>query len=578
MRMSQERNESDLKMGTGSGTARQAVCRRNRGLAVFTLWMSGLCAPAARSDIFVSNGAGNPYDFGQVVSYSQYTGASKLDMTAGLSSAEGVALGPDGNLYVADGQSKSVLRYNPSTGALIGTFVSPIRGVAFFFGITFGPDGNLSVADNNGSILRFDGSSGAQTGTFSCSPPEGGACYPVALTFGPDGNLYVSDSGGSHSIVKLNGSTLAFMSVFVPSMGTASAPVFPWGLHFGPNGNLYVIYSEPVPNTQEYLNQVLEFNGSSGAQISFSTPSTTAIDFGFGQDLEIYVATGSGFIRYSSLTGSVLGAMGSPISPAPSGFIAIGGPGVINVPPYLLYAPVDLTATQTIRLTVIDGPVRVPPGVPVEAQLGFQNSAGAMVGPSQVVNLNPGQTAFLDLNGSSLISSGRIQLQPVVTALPGTPLGSLSGSVEIYTTSSGDGTVFYPGIPVPPASNITGQPSFVPQGVVRGQSMQINAAAPPDSPCVALLSFTEANGNPVGPSQEVNLAPGTMTSLIFNANTYTKSGREEFVPQFAPNNQAGGLGAAPACLGSVEVYSQKTGNIATYETLLPAIGTPAVVP
>jgi hypothetical protein len=239
-----------------------------------------------------------------------------------------------------------------------------------------------------------------------------------------------------------------------------------------------------------------------------------------------------------------------------------------------MYQPIDITENQTLRLTVTNGPVGVGPGVPVEAQLALQNAQGAIVGPSTVVNLNPGQSGLLDLPGSSLISSGRIQLQPVVTALPGTPLGALSGSVEIYTSSSGLGTVFYAGTPVPPASNINGPPVFVPQGVARGQSMQINAAAPPDSPCVALLSFTDINGNAVGPSQEVNLAPGNMTSLVFNANSLTKSGRAEFVPQLTPNNQAGAPGAGPACLGSVEVFSQKTGNIATFQVSSPAIGTP----
>ena len=91
-------------------------------------------------------------------------------------------------------------------------------------------------------------------------------------------------------------------------------------------------------------------------------------------------------------------------------------------------------------------------------------------------------------------SSGRIELHPSVT-----PLGSLQGSAEVFSTSSGVGTVFYAGTPVPPAPNITGPPSFVPQGVVYGQSIQINVLAPPDGPCAALLSFTHANGNPAGP-------------------------------------------------------------------------------
>jgi len=257
------------------------------------------------------------------------------------------------------------------------------------------------------------------------------------------------------------------------------------------------------------------------------------------------------------------------------GAIAFGGPS--GIPPYVLFDPIDVVTSQTLRITVIDGPVPVGPGVPVQAQLGFQNSEGVMVGPTQVVSLNPGQSASLDLNASTLISSGRIQLQPVVTAVPGTTLGSLSGSAEIYTTSDGVGSVFYPGIPVPPVSDITGPPSFVPQGAVRGQSMQINVAAPPDSPCVAMLSFTNASGTAVGPTQQVNLSPGTMTSLVFNVNPDTKSGREEFVPQITPNNPTGAQGVAPACLGSAEVFLQKSGAISTYQISSPAVGTSAAV-
>ena len=73
-----------------------------------------------------------------------------------------------------------------------------------------------------------------------------------------------------------------------------------------------------------------------------------------------------------------------------------------------------------------------------------------------------------------------------------------------------------------------------------------------------MLSFTDDNGNPIGPTQQVNLSPGQMASLTFNPNKYTKSGRQEYVPQITPNNPTGGQGVAPACLGSAEVYATKT--------------------
>jgi outer membrane protein assembly factor BamB len=530
------------------------------------IFVAAAWTSALRADIFVSHGAGNSLS-ATVSSFSQYTGAAKLTITGGLVYSEGMAFGPDGNLYVADQSNGSVLRFNPSTGALIGTFVAPVSG-SVPFAITFGPDGNLYLADNMGYIRRYNGSSGAPTGTFTCAPPSGGTCYPFGLTFGPDGNLYVSDLS-SRGVLKLNGTTLAYMGVFVPAMGSP-ASTFPWGLHFGPNGNLYVAFSEPPGNVYD----ILEFNGSSGAFIAaFLATGLVNADFAFAPapDTEIYVANNYGFQRYSSSTGSLLSTFGSGYN-GTAGFIVMGGP-VPTIPPYLIYDPLTVNNLQTLRLTVVNGPVRVPPGVPVEAQLGFLGKGGHAVGPTLVVNLNPGQTGTLDLDASTLISSGRIELQPTVTALPGTPLGSLQGSAEVFTTSNGVGSVFYAGIPVPPVSNITGPPSFVPQGVIYGESIQINVLAPPDSPCVALLSFTDANGNPTGPTLDVNLSPGTMSSLTYNPNSITQSGRQEFVPQMTPSNPVGGSGVASACLGSSEVINQRTSAVSTYQASSPAVGT-----
>jgi len=551
--------------------SKQLLCDREAfwSLPAALLVLSCAWTPA-RADIFVSHGAGGSLS-NTVLSFSQYTGVPKETFTGGLVSSEGMAFGPDGNLYVADGVNKSVLRFNPSTGALIGTFVSPIGGIAFPFGITFGPDGSLYMADDNGLIRRFDGTSGAPTGTFSCAPPAGGTCYPVALTFGPDGNLYVSDSS-SRGVLKLSGSTLALLGEFIAPMGSPTS-TFPWGLHFGPNGNLYVAFSEAPGNTYD----IFEFDASSGTQIAaFLATGLVNADFGFGPDQEIYAANNYGFQRFSSSTGSLLSTFGSGYN-GDAGFFVMGGPGVLSVPPYLLYPPVTVNNLQTLRLTVVDGPVLVPPGVPVEAFLGFLNKAGSHVGPSKQVTLNPGQIATLDLDASTLIASGAIELRPTVVALPGTPVGgSLQGSAEVFTTSNGVGSVLYAAIPIPPSSNVTGPPSFVPQGVVYGQSMVITALAPPDSPCVALLSFADLNGNPVGPTLNVDLSPGTMTLLSFNANSITQpGGRQEFVPQIMPinGNPTGAPSAASACVGSAEVINQPSSAIATYQTSTPAIGT-----
>jgi hypothetical protein len=90
---------------------------------------------------------------------------------------------------------------------------------------------------------------------------------------------------------------------------------------------------------------------------------------------------------------------------------------------------------------------------------------------------------------------------------------------------------------------------------------------------VAMLSFADSNGDAVGPTQQVNLSAGQFASLTFNPYKYTKSGRQEYVPQIMPNNPTGVQGVAPACLGSAEVFNGKSGQTATFQSSSPAIGT-----
>src|SRR5262249_17882725 len=150
----------------------------------------------------------------------------------------------------------------------------------------------------------------------------------------------------------------------------------------------------------------------------------------FGPDTAIYVAGSPSFTRYSGSSGAVLSTFGSTglASISQPGFITIGGAGSILVaPPPIHFAGIGVSPTQTLRLTVVNGPVPVGPGTPVEAQLGFVNNSGQPVGPSQAVSLNPGQTEFLDLPGSTLISSGRIEVVPTVTTPVGAPWAPLQG-------------------------------------------------------------------------------------------------------------------------------------------------------
>src|SRR5207244_399400 len=150
--------------------------------------------------------------------------------SGGLGFPHGLAFGPDGNLYVGDRNTNSVMRYSGTTGAPLpasglsgATFVAPNSGgLNITTGVTFGPDGNLYVDSfNSNSVLRYNGRTGAFLGTFASAPALSG---PQGLTFGPDGNLYVASFNMS-TVVRFDGQTGAFRDVFA-SGGGLNGPTY----------------------------------------------------------------------------------------------------------------------------------------------------------------------------------------------------------------------------------------------------------------------------------------------------------------------------------------------------------------
>lgn len=179
--------------------------------------------------VFVPSGSGglsNPIDlaFGpdsnlyvtspatdQVLRYNGTTGAFINAFASGgspsLNTPRFLTFGS--NTLFVSGEADRVWRFNATTGGFLSTFVSDNpRGVAI------GPDGNVYVTTQAPSnlVLRY-GPSGAFIDTFVPSG-SGGLSSPLNLTFGPDSNLFVVSGNG---ILRFNGSTGAFIDVFVPS-------------------------------------------------------------------------------------------------------------------------------------------------------------------------------------------------------------------------------------------------------------------------------------------------------------------------------------------------------------------------
>jgi hypothetical protein len=91
---------------------------------------------------------------------------------------------PEGDLFVVSTATHSVLEYNGTTGAFVGTFVT--AGSSDLFGsngLTLGPNGDLFVTSGvTGSVLEYNGTTGAFVRTFASG---GGLKIPTDLASGP---------------------------------------------------------------------------------------------------------------------------------------------------------------------------------------------------------------------------------------------------------------------------------------------------------------------------------------------------------------------------------------------------------
>ena len=201
-------------------------------------------------------------------------------------SDSGMTLTPSGNLLVGSLLDNDVVEYDAATGAAVGTFFDACpTSLAAPFDQVVGADENLYVScPSSQGIFRFDGGTGNPLGFF-VTGGSGGLVTPRGLAFGSDGNLFVASATGE--VLEYDGTTGAFIGVFVDTTGNGGGAMDPYGLAFH-GGSLFVASFFP--------DEVKQFDATAGAFVQTFVSSGAGglsgpTNLAFGPDGDLYVTS-----------------------------------------------------------------------------------------------------------------------------------------------------------------------------------------------------------------------------------------------------------------------------------------------
>ncbi len=246
--------------------------------------------------------------------------------SGGLDGPQGLAFGPDGNLYVAAEYSHAIHRYDGATGASLGTLASGLAGPN---DIMFGPGGLLYYVDHfSDRVRRYDVVTSTELTPIMLSD---GMHHSHGMTFGPDGTLYMGllDGGPTPSTIRrLDPVSLTDLGTFV------TLPTFTgiFGMAFLPDGSMAV--------NDTFTGAIHRFDGITGAPLpDLAAPGSIVSPFvmRIGPDGLLYVCSGGLGVQvfdpvtFASLGGFISGGAGPGRSPFAPAWGPIPAPGSLVI-------------------------------------------------------------------------------------------------------------------------------------------------------------------------------------------------------------------------------------------------------
>ncbi len=333
---------------------------------------------------------------------------------AQLNSPYGLALDNHGNLYIADLGNARVRRVDPN-GNITTVASTPLRSPR---NLAVDAAGNLYISDFDGQQVYEIGSDGVLAPLITA-----GLSFPTALAVDRAGVLYIADSG-NHLVRKFDRGVLT----------SVAAAATPTGLAFDAFGALYIADSS--------AGQIVRVPPEGGL---FSTLPVSARDLAFGPDGSLYTAGG---------------ALVTRVLPAPARIVAGGGNTAFgdqgSARDARLNHPTSVAAdargnvyiadrdNHRIRRVAPDGIITTVAGTGAAGNNGDGGPAtlARLNGPTSV-SLDPGGDLYIADTGNHRVrkfTPGGIMLAAAETVAPVDMAADAAG--DVYIADAGAGRIY----------------------------------------------------------------------------------------------------------------------------------------